>query len=52
MKAAASSPAEDLFVTSIVSAYEDKAALAENIGAIKTHIFLILIVTLIAFNAQ
>ena len=52
VKAAARRPAEDLFVTSIVSQYDEIAALAEKIGAMKTHMFLILIVTLMAFNAQ
>ena len=52
MKAAARRPAEDLFVTSMVSQYDEIAALAEKIGAMKTHMFLILIVTLMAFSAQ
>jgi hypothetical protein len=52
VKAAANRPADDLLVTSIVSQYEDIAALALKIGAINTHIFLIFIVTLIAFSAQ
>ena len=48
MNAAANKPADDLFVTSVVNKYEEMAALAENIGAMKTHIFLMLIVILIA----
>lgn len=52
MKAAANNPADDLFVTSVVNKYDEIAALAEKIGAIKTHTFLILIVKLMKFAAQ
>ena len=52
VKAAARRPADDLFVTSMVSQYEEIAALAENIGAMNTHMFLMLMVTLMALSAQ
>ena len=52
VKAAASRPAEDLFVTSVVSRYEEVAANAENMGAMNTHMFLILMVMLMKFRIQ
>jgi len=52
VKAAAKSPAEERFVTSVVKRYEEIAAFAEKMGAIKTHIFLILMVKWKRFNAQ
>jgi hypothetical protein len=52
VNAAAKRPADDLFVTSFVSRYEEIAAFAENIGARKTQTFLIFIDMWIAFNAQ
>ncbi len=52
VNAAANNPADDFFVTSVVNRYEEKAANAENIGAINTHILRIFMVMLIKFKAQ
>jgi len=52
VNAAANNPADDRFVTSVVNKYDEIDALAEKIGAINTHICLILIVKCKKFATQ
>ena len=52
VKAAASSPAAERLVTSVVSKNDDIAAFAEKIGAINTHTCLMLMVALMKLRHQ